>query len=82
MIAAAWPFAIVLGLGTLAAVVAIKRVRRVRRIGHCPLNANTVVVEIGESLWTGQCLDVVSCSEFSPRTAVRCDKRCLRDGFR
>lgn len=26
--------------------------------------------------------DVVSCSEFSPRTDVRCDKRCLRYGLR
>jgi hypothetical protein len=82
MIAAAWPFAIIVGLGTLVAVVAIKRVRRVRRIGHCPLNANTVVVETDASLWTGESVDVISCSEFSPRTDVRCDKRCLRDGLR
>lgn len=78
----AWSFIAVIGLGTLLAVTTLARSRRVRRIGHCPINANTVVVEVGESFWTGEAVDVVSCSEFTPRTAVRCDKRCLRYGLR
>ena len=78
----AWAFAAVIGLGTLLAVTMIARSRRVRRLGRCPINANTVVVEVGESFWTGQSVDVVSCSEFTPRTAVGCDKRCLRYGLR
>jgi len=82
MTAAAWPFAIMLGFGTLVALVAITRRHRVRRLGHCPRNANTVVVETAESLWTGESVDVISCSEFRPRTDVRCDKRCLRAGLR
>jgi hypothetical protein len=78
----AWPFLVILGLGTLLAAVLIARRRRVRRLGHCPISANTVAVEIGESFWTGEAADVVSCSEFTPRTAIRCDKRCLRYGLR
>jgi len=82
MISMAWPFVIVVGLGTLLAIALLARRRRVRRIGRCPINANTVAVELGESFWTGEAIDVVSCSEFSPRTDVRCDKRCLRYGLR
>jgi hypothetical protein len=77
----AWAFLMVIGLGTLLAMAIIGRSRRVRRLGRCPINANTVAVEV-ESFWTGDAVDVVSCSEFTPRTDVRCDKRCLRYGLR
>ena len=78
---AAWSVAVI-GLGTLLALMRISRSRRVRRLGRCPINANTVAVEVDESFWTGEAVDVVSCSEFTPRTAVCCDKRCLSDGLR
>ena len=82
MTGVAWSFVAVIGLSTLLATTMIGRSRRVRRLGRCPINGNTVAVEVGESFWTGEAVDVVSCSEFTPRTAVRCDKRCLRDGLR
>ena len=77
-----WPFIAIIGLGTVLAVTMIARSRRVRRLGRCPINANTVVVEVGESFWTGETVDVLSCSEFTPRTSVACDKRCLQYGLR
>ena len=82
MIGLAWPFAVVLGLSTMLGIVLLARNRRVRRLGHCPISANTVAIEVGESFWTGEPVDVVSCSEFTPRTNVGCDKRCLRYGLR
>ena len=82
MIAVAWPLAVVVTLGTLLAIAMLARRRRVRRLGRCPITANTVAVEVGESFWTGETVGVVSCSEFRPRTDVRCDKRCLRYGVR
>jgi hypothetical protein len=75
-------FVAMIGLGALLAMAMIARSRRVRRLGRCPINANTVAVEVDESFWTGEAVDVVSCSEFTPRTAVCCDKRCLSDGLR
>ena len=82
MMATAWPLVVVVGVGALVAVALLAGSRRARRIGRCPLNSNTVVVETQEAVWDGRSLDVIGCSEFSPRAAVRCDKRCLRDGLR
>jgi hypothetical protein len=75
-------FVATIGLGALLAMAMIARSRRVCRLGRCPINANTVAVEVDESFWTGEAVDVVSCSELTPRTAVCCDKRCLSDGLR
>jgi hypothetical protein len=77
-----WLVVILAGLGALLVVVRFAQPRHARRIGRCPINANTVVVEVGESFWTGEPVDVTACSEFAPRTDVRCDKRCLHSGFR
>jgi hypothetical protein len=77
-----WPVIMVIGLGTMLVVMVVAHSRRVRRLGRCPISANTVAVEVGESFWSGETEDVVSCSEFTPRSAVRCDKRCLRYGLR
>ena len=82
MMVTSWPLLIVLGFGTLVTVTLLARTRTTRRIGRCPRNANTVAVEVQESPWTGTTLGVVSCSEFTPRTAVCCDRRCLKEGRR
>ena len=77
-----WLFVVLLGLGALLAIAMFARRRQSRRIGRCPINGNTVVIEVEESFWTGEPVGVSACSEFAPRTDVRCDKRCLRFGFR
>jgi hypothetical protein len=77
-----WLLIVLAVLGTLLATVMLARRPHARRIGRCPINANTVVAEVGASFWTGEPVDVTACSEFAPRTDVRCDKRCLRYGFR
>ena len=82
MTPAVWSFTLVLGVGTLLAIVAAARTRRLRRFGRCPVNDHGVVVEVEASPWTGAATDVVSCSEFMPPTDVRCDKRCLRGALR
>ena len=79
---AVWSFAVALGVGTMLTIVAVARGRRVRRLGRCPVNANTVLVDVQVSPWTGDAVDVVGCSEFVPRTDVCCDKRCLQLGLR
>jgi hypothetical protein len=58
-------------------VVSVPEVRHARRVARCPVNDNTVSLEVREAVPDGRVLDVLSCSEFLPRTEIRCDRVCL-----
>jgi hypothetical protein len=73
-----WPFILVLGFGTLLAIVLLAGSRRVVRTGRCPVTGRYVVVELQETVSMGRTTDVGSCSMFTPSTVVTCDKACLR----
>ena len=77
-----WPLAIV-SLVALVLVVGLLSGRRLfagtRNLSDsfwCPFRGRFVDVEFKIDAWEGQRVDVVTCSAFTPSSAVTCDKRC------
>ena len=75
---------IVLALGT-ALVLLLMAVfgslpgmtRTVKRSFWCPFRGRNVTAEFQEEAWDGKPVDVNRCSEFTPPTAIICEKFCL-----
>jgi len=66
-----WIAALVLLLFFLA-----RSVRTVRRALKCPLRGTDVQVSVLEAEPEGRPIGVIACSEFTPGTAITCDRRC------
>lgn len=77
---------IVVSVALLIAVLLLMRYRsamrgvsqRVTRTVWCPLHDRPLSATLEEARWDGHRIDVEQCSAFSPPTAVRCGKGCLR----
>jgi hypothetical protein len=76
----------VVSVALLIAVLLLMRYRsalrgasqRVTRTVWCPLHDRPESATLEENCWDGRRIDVEQCSAFSPPTAVRCEKSCLR----
>jgi len=68
-----WIAALVLLLLFLA-----RSVRTVHRTLRCPIRGTDVLVSFLEAEPAGRPIGLIACSEFSPATAMMCDRRCLR----
>ena len=55
-----------------------RRVRTVQRTLRCPIRGTDALVSCLEAEPEGRPIGVIACSEFSPATAMMCDRRCLR----
>ncbi len=56
----------------------VRATRMVRRSFWCPFVERRVTAEVQENVETGGAVDVAWCTAFTPATAVRCHKPCLR----
>lgn len=79
-----WPLAIVAAVGVVLGVALVtgRRLFRGTRIVHvhslsCPIRHEPYDVGFTVTAWDGDAIDVVSCTAFSPSSAVRCEKVCL-----
>lgn len=74
---------LMIGFGLLMLVwgvfAAFPRVNRVaERSFWCPLKTQNVTVGFQEDPWDDKPIHVYRCSAFTPPTAVRCDRLCLK----
>jgi len=71
-IASLWIFAIALLVFFLA-----RSMRTVRCTLRCPIRGTDAQVSYLEAEPEGRPIGVTACSEFRPKTAITCDRRCL-----
>src|SRR5262245_45804169 len=55
-----------------------RSVRSAHRTLRCPIRGTDALVSFLEAEPEGRPIGVIACSEFSPATAMMCDRRCLR----
>ena len=53
-----------------------RRVRTVHRTLRCPIRGTDALVSCLEAEPEGRPIGVIACSEFTPGTAITCDRRC------
>jgi hypothetical protein len=55
-----------------------RSVRTAHRVLGCPIRRTNARVTLLEALPEGRPIALTECSEFSPTTAITCDRNCLR----
>ena len=81
---AAWPLAIILGVGVVLLIVLLTRPRifhgsrAVAQSFWCQFAQRLVNVDFRVDAWDGHRVDVEACSAFTPSHAITCEKRCLK----
>src|SRR4029453_842906 len=55
-----------------------RSVRTAHRVLGCPIRRTNARVTLLEALPEGRPIALTECSEFSPTTAITCDRHCLR----